>query len=780
MDKKLYILTYDHGGYVLWGDSVKPRLKEILSWMKKYPKLKIGLDYESFTFDEFSKTDPEVVELCKELLQKYPHRVGLGSTTYGQPLSLFISEESNVRQLTYAIRTNLKYFNKTPSVYAISEFALNNQTPQLTALCGYKAAILRSHVMGYGYPKTFDCAWGRWIGKDGSEIDAVPTYDGQGRGFNCTTVDNWILSRWPHDTDISLEYFEKKFSKYSPLLASRYDDLTQKTEGITKYIESKDNYEYILLEDIPTLYGKAKDELKTTDNDFHTQMPWGYCGNEIFNGGRKTETQAVQAEKLNAISVMLGGEPLCENIEEAWKNTLINQHHDVMICGLLELARRFIPASLEQSATVKSKSLEKIADYFKGAFPSGKLAVNLHSFPIDEWITVNGKAHHVSLPAFTAKIIDSDNKKYDFSWCSETMILSTPNYKIKLGKSGIDYIDSIAGERFVDNSDKPLFTALVDDAMCSSSGEWQVETDDSGAIAKYRGSIGVVPFEFNMKLYGNSWRIDCDTLFEVRNNRIGSDKETCGRSDSFTVNGHLHTRKLCLNLYLNLKNDRKLFRDVPFGFSEWSGDIRKTEDYWYEKENIVFDETVSPEESFNATTHLDGIYWISMRDEEKGLSILNRGCMGSAVSGNLLQIPLLYSNDYMCGTRILNGIFTDEFSIMPFDSSVTNEDVHRQAVSYNYQPTFTEIDTHDPKKIVSFANLESDGGEVILTGLYPEDGKIYARFCNYSDDEAIARFTSDYFSMKTETDLLGNTVSETENNALKFKPWEIKTVVLAI
>ncbi len=778
MDKKLYILTYDHGGYVLWGDSVKPRLKELLEWMKKYPKLRIGLDYESFTFDEFSKCDPEIIELCKKLLSEYPDRVGLGATTYGQPLSLFISEESNIRQLTYAIRTNLKFFGKTPSVYAISEFALNNQHPQMLRLCGYKASILRSHVMGYGYPRTFDSAWGKWIGKDKTSIDAVPTYDGQGRGFNCTTVDNWILSRWPQDTEISLEDFEKKFSKYSPLLASRYDDLTQKVEGVTKHIETKENYEYILLEDIPEIYGEAKEELVTTDNDFHVQMPWGYCGNEIFNGGRKTEVDAVNAEKINVLSLISGGKLLCEDLEEAWKYALINQHHDVMICGLLDLARRFIPESLKHSEKVKTELLRSIAEYFKGDFEDGKLAINMHSFPIDEWISLNDKVYHVSLPAFTAKIIESDDYKYDFSWCPETMIITTPNYIIKLSENGIDYIDSLSGKRFVDNSDKPLFTALVDNVMCSSFGEWQVVTNNSGVSAKYFGSIGNVPFEFNMKLCGSSNRIDCNTRFEVRNNRIGSNKETCGRTDSFTVNGHLHTQKLCLNLNLNLKKERKLFRDVPFGFSEWSGDIRKTEDYWYEKEKIILDQTVIAEESFDATTHLDGVYWISMRDEEKGLSILNRGCMGSAVSGNLLQIPLLYSNDYMCGTRILDGVFTDEFSIMPFDSSVTNAEVHRQAVSYNYQPTLTAIDSYNPEKIISFANLEYDGGEVFLTGLYPEGGKIYARLCNYSDDEASARFTSDYFSMKTETDLLGKKIYETENNTLKFKPWEIKTVLL--
>lgn len=71
-DKKLYILTYEHGGYVLWKNEVKPRLNTLFEWMKKYPKLRIGLDYESFTFDEFSKEDKEVVELIGKLLKEYP------------------------------------------------------------------------------------------------------------------------------------------------------------------------------------------------------------------------------------------------------------------------------------------------------------------------------------------------------------------------------------------------------------------------------------------------------------------------------------------------------------------------------------------------------------------------------------------------------------------------------------------------------------------------------------------------------------------------------------
>lgn len=776
MDKKLYILTYEHGGYVLWGDVVKPRLKKIFEWMEKYPKLKIGLDYESFTFDEFSRCDPEIVDMISELLKKYPDRVGLGATTYGQPLSLTISEESNARQLTYAVKTNKEFFGITPNVYAISEFALNNQTPQLIKNCGYDAAILRSHVMGYGYPRTFDSAWGRWIGKDGTEIPAVPTYDKQGRGFNCTTVDNWILSRWPKDTKISLDDFEEMFEKYSPLLASRYDDLCQDVEEGIAYAETKDNVEYLLLEDIPELYGEAKDELATTDNDFHVQMPWGYCGNEIFNGVRKSEVACVQAEILNAFAVMLGGAEQREKLDEAWKYALVAQHHDVTICGLLDLARRFIPSSLSASDYVKAESLKVIAEKLASHDNESVLAVNTNSFAIDEWVDFDGKKLRIKLAPLTAAVIEKSEEKYAFSWDGEQEILSTPFYKIKLTDCGIAYIDTADG-RIVDNGDEKLFSAYIDDKLCFSDGKWTVSTDVCSAVAVYEGKIGSVPFKFEMNLNGNNPRIDCRTEFEVRGEHIGKLGEKMGLKKSLTVEGHMHESKLCLNLNLCLDENRRMVRDLPYSISDWSGDIRVTEDYWYKEDLILIDKTVSPEESFRNSTQFNGIYWLAMRDDKKGLAVMNRGCMGAAVNGNRLSVPLVYANSYMCGTKMLDGIYDDEFSLMPFDASLSDSQLHKKALAYAYQPAVIRIEKGNGT-LPSFtaAKLEANGGEVILTTVYPENGELLARFCNYSDSDAVADFSSAVGTVCAETDLLGNEKAPITDGKLSFRPWEIKTV----
>ncbi len=775
-NKKLYILSYDHGGYVLWKDAVKPRLKELFEWMEKYPKLRIGLDYESFTFDEFSKFDPEVVELAQKLIEKYPDRVGLGATTYGQPLSLTISEESNARQLIYAIRTNLKYFGKTPDVYAISEFALNNQTPQLISQCGYKAAILRAHVMGYGYVRTFDSAWGNWVGKDNTSIPAVPTYNKQGRGYNCTTVDNWILSRWPQDTEISLEDFEKMFSKHTPLLASRYDDLTQEIKGVTEHIETKDNYEYVLLEDIPELYGEATDILKTTDNDFCVQMPWGYCGNEIFNGVRASEVNAVQAEKLDAIAFALGAEPETEKLTEAWQYALAAQHHDVTICGLYEYSRRFIPTSLKASDFVKSKSLKTIKSSFDKDGKKKILAINSHSFPIDEWVkTKNGYAH-IQLPAFTVKTVDENKENFSYLWNEEKGILTTPVYTLKLTENGIEYITENATDRKIaDNGSDALFTAFVNNEDCISVGKWTVNTDISGAAAVYSGNIGAVEFTLEMRLSGNSPRIDCKTAFTVRDcDRVGRIGEKMGLNKALTVNGHRHEDKLSLNLNLCLDENRRMFRDLPYSIADWNGAIRTTEDYWYELDKIIIDTEVSPEESFRNTTYINGIYWVAMSDKNNGFAVMNRGCMGAYIKGNRLSVPLMYSNEYLCGEKILDGTYENEFALLPFDAGISDAELHRKAVSYTYQPVVTTVN-YNEEISCAFADFRTENGEVILTSFYHENGDILARFCNYSDTNATAVLTPSKGILTAETDLLGNDTKTVCDGTLSFRPWEIKT-----
>ena len=67
-------------------------------------------------------------------------------------------------------------------------------------------------------------------------------------------------------------------------------------------------------------------------------------------------------------------------------------------------------------------------------------------------------------------------------------------------------------------------------------------------------------------------------------------------------------------------------------------------------------------------------------------------------------------------------------------------------------------------------------GEAILTALYPENGAILARLCNFSDKESGAVISTEYGKVTEQVDLLGNEMKQIENGKLNFGKWEIKTV----
>lgn len=343
----LYLLTYDHGGIILWGAAhFLERLRDAIAWLDRYPHFKIGLDNEAYLYDYLAEREPAALEELRGYLQRYPTRFGIGTCTYGQPLSCFIGEESNIRQLQYGLETARHRLGRAPEIYLMSEHALHSQLPQILSSLGFRAAILRTHFMMYGYNPTFDAACGWWIGLDGSRIPAVPTYPGQGSEFGATTYDDWVLTRCPGpECKGSLDEFRARFEHIHPLIATRADDAGLRREDLVRMTEQRHDCRWLLLEDLPGVLPTPAADMKTGPNDFVVRMPWGYCGNEIFDRTRQAEASVLAAERLAALEWLAGGPAREAELATAWKNLLIAQHHDIQICGLLPESRKFTGAS---------------------------------------------------------------------------------------------------------------------------------------------------------------------------------------------------------------------------------------------------------------------------------------------------------------------------------------------------------------------------------------------------------------------------------------------------
>jgi len=791
----LHLLTYDHGGLILWGEEhFAERLRNAIEWLNKYPHFKIGLENEAFAYDALAENDRSLLDEIRELRRKYAGRFEIGSCTYGQPLSTFINEESNIRQIGYAIQTNLKHFGYTPSIYLMSEHAMHSQIPQIIKQFGFVGAIMRTHFMMYGYNPTFDTSYGWWVGVDGSRIPAVPTYPGEGAQFGITTMDNWILTRYPgpEGRESPLE-FRAKFAHIHPLLASRADDSGLRREDLVAQLEGDPEYRWILLDEIPAIMPEPEMEMRTGPNDFAVRMPWGYCGNEIWIANRRAETQALIAERLAALETLMDGSNYDKELEIAWKRLLVAQHHDIQICGLLPDARKHLSESLKVSQKVKDEAFESIASRMKSEGFRQITIFNPLSWSRKEWIETV-----IRLTEGEAKAIDvtSQGEKATFrtfevdrhsdgsiSQCklailSETPSLGTRAYSIrsseleknecetgiKIDEANLRIVTPFYNMRLNPNggidslrsrgSNKPLlaphvrtgvFEGVIEGKACVSHGHWTIHklADNAPSIsARETGEIGGIPYTFQMTLHANDPRVDCHAEFKMNNEKVGrlSDNPRDG------VSGFLHEEKLRFKVHPLTGEDALGVRDLPFVIAE--------------------------------TNHkyVEGVYWAAMAGSLGGVAYFNRGTMGAVrEEDGGFSLPLIFAMYYVWGTRMLSGDVGFDFAFLPFEGNWRDADLHCGALEYNY-PLITHVGkTGDGTLGEIFQPISLETKTITLSALYAENGKVHARFyeCAGERGELQIRLANRSISLK-ETNLREESLLSV-SSPLQFEPWQIRT-----
>lgn len=794
----LYLLTYDHGGLILWGqEHFAEHLRSAVDWLDRYPSFKIGLDNEAYTYDQLAREKPQVLQEIRQYLKDYAGRFGIGTCTYGQPLSVFINEESNIRQIGYALDADRKHFGRAPTVYLMSEHAMHSQMPQILNGFGFTGAIMRTHYMMYGYNPTFDAAIGWWIGLDGSRIPAIPTYEGEGAEFGRTTVDNWILTRYPgSNAPKSPADFRKDFSHIQPLLATRADDAGLKREELVKEYEGRPGYRWILLEEIFGTFPAPEKDLETAPNDFTVRMPWGYCGNEIWNQCRAAEVAVLTAERLAAIEHMFGGTDHHDTLREAWKCLLIAQHHDIQICGLLSDARSFLPRSLAVSQEVTKTSLQYLASQMSRERPQ-VVVFNPSSRPSKAWLEVP-----VSLPRGYAKNLtvrcgdrvlpsailsadlhsDGSLRDIDLALCvdspglsvsscglvpvenappasndgltidSANLTIESPHVEIRFHpKGGLSSItDKRTGRKLTQPTEKAAFFAgKIDGEDATSDGAWVLRKGQGGApwaIACESGFVGSIPYKLEMKVHRDTPRIDCSVRFHFDGQRIG--RLSTNTRDS--VSGFVHEDKLRFKIFPAVNREKAIgVRDLPFAISETSD------------------------------AYVNGLYWNSVTDGENGIAFFNRGTMGAVrEKDGGFSMPLAYAMYYIWGTRMLRGDFIYEFAVYPFTGPWMEADLHKQAIEYNYRPVgiFAEAGTGKYGHMIRpFVLKPSDA---VVSAFYNAGDDFFVRF--YGHEGRRQKVSLECTVGETnlaEVNLAGEELRNIRG-PFSLEPWKIKTIRL--
>ena len=791
-----YMLTYDHGGLILWGsDHFGERLRNAVEWLDKYKSFRIGLDNEAYIYDYLGENEPQLMNEIKGYLQKYKGRFGIGSSTYGQPLSQFINDESNVRQIAYALAAEEKYFSYRPPVYLMSEHAMHSQLPQILNGFAYDGAIMRTHFMMYGYNPTFNVPIGLWTGVDGSEIPAIPTYTGEGATFGKTTMDTWILTRYPSkESPESMEAYRKKFRNINPLLASRADDSGLRKEELVKEYDTKPKFQWILLDELLQKYPKAKEPMVTGPNDFTVRMPWGYCGNEIWNNSRKAETGVLIAERLAAIEFLTGGQSHDADLDKAWKNLLLAQHHDIQICGLLPDARRLLTESRDRSESVIRKSMGYFAENMQGDGIGQITVFNPLSWKQSCWIMADIDISRGIAKSYTAKcgetetpvkiispealaagsnimvkgvfkadidplslnsysIIANDqpgtDEKTGIITDEKNLSITTPFYNIVLSKEGgiASISDLLTGKLITGVKGRNIFLeGTINGIDCNSSGKWIIRKSAENSpmlnLVEY-GFISDIPYEFEMTVYEDNPRIDCLVRFDFNGQMIGLLSED--KEDAHSP--FVHEEKLRFKMFPAIDTASTGIRDLPFTIAE------------------------------TKNKYVEGNYWTALSDGQSGIAYLNNGNMGSVrEKDGSFSIPLAYSMYYIWGTRMLYGPFTYEFALLPFKGNWKDADLHRRALEYAFMPLAIQTKPGNGSIGTTVEKIEIDADkDIIMTALYPENGKVVARFFKSGAESNTSGVNLKIGgSQLISTRLDGQVISDIAGKTL-LRPWEIKT-----
>jgi glycosyl hydrolase family 57/glycosyl hydrolase family 38 len=788
----LYLLTYDHGGLILWGiPEFVTNTRRAVEWLNRYPTFKIGLDNEAYTYDYLAEHNPAVLEEVRGYLKKYKGRFGIGTCTYGQPLSTYINEESNIRQIHYAQMANRKHFGVTPDIYLMSEHAMHVQIPQILHGFGFRGAIMRTHFMMYGYNPTFDAGVGFWVGVDGTRTWAVPTYPGEGAEFGKTPIDNWILTRCPGSEcgGNSLEDFAKKFAHIHPLIATRADDAPLRQEELVRDTDGDNHYRWLLLEDLPAAFPAPTQEFKTQPNDFKTRMPWGYCGNEIWIGCRKAEMAVLLAERIAASGFLVDGNSHEAELETAWKELLVAQHHDVQICGLLPEARHHLAASLDASGRTQTLALESIASRMKATGPVQITICNPHSWVYDGWVEIEfaaprgwtnqlGASHEGrQVPATLVSALPASGNSirggtvairvqlpplsistFSLGPAKQAQDVETPTVdhsrlSIKNAhwqcllhpQGGFAALESLTGRPLFEPGKRSgFFVATIDGRKEESRGQWHFPPWPAGSprtVAVETGLVGSIPYRMELEVWHNSPRLDLRVRFDFDGEKIGASTDDPRDATS----AFIHEEKLRFKMFPAVEPKAVGVQVLPFVISE------------------------------TQETYVNGIYWAAVSDGHAGVAVFNRGTMGCVrESDGGFSVPLAFANSYIWGTRMLSGEFVYEFSLWPFEGPWQDADLHRRALEYNLpfatlgsEPGNGELgETFQPIMLVS--------DNASLSALYPRAGHVFARLYEHNGRSADISLQIWKNQPLTEVNLAEEVLPVTPSS-LKFRPWQIRT-----
>jgi hypothetical protein len=293
------------------------------------PGIKTCINLDARAYELLSERYPAVTERLKKYLSA--GKVELVGGTYSQPMGTGISGESNIRQIVYGRETIRRCLGYEMTTFLEEEEFSHPQVPQILNGAGYKyASLSQVDTWGRAGVPEMELNVFRWKGIDGSTIPSLP---------------NSPLPYRPPDlgrlASTSSEVIERLRRMGKPLLLA-WEEFGWEPPESPRYLSAPKDYlaipkefpvEFVTLREYMEKYGRKPESTIYLDMDaWRKILFWGIGGDQLRVLGRKTEALLLAAETFDAVGSLLGATTRSALLEDAWKNLMTAQSHDVGLC----------------------------------------------------------------------------------------------------------------------------------------------------------------------------------------------------------------------------------------------------------------------------------------------------------------------------------------------------------------------------------------------------------------------------------------------------------------
>lgn len=830
MKQKIYYFDGYHGGQE--GHMPIGAFRTILDFLDEKPEWKVNLDIEPESWKLLKHRDPDTYYRLHAKIKE--GRIEIVNEFYSQPITCTLNGESVIRNLVYGREAFKRYMGDVKvENYFSQEPTFTSCLPQILLSLGYKHVSLFNSTIFAGYSKGVNAPVVRWLGNDGSEILAIPSYPVN----EIVKQENNGSTWWSWHSFFAPPDYVQICNQAGITLPSAMglQDLgwtaelapEAKRDGIDRsyleYVTAKDYFDIVDPTNAPIVSGQ---ELMRVGLAWSEKTLSAY-----LKATRKYEYALLNAELLNVLSVVNGNDSLDKDIRACWKSFMLASHHDVWVCTNHEFTEsmRYQLYALDnqyrdlesdlKTALIDDSGEELIVTVFNPSSKAGRRYVELDASLHNEikgcLVLENGQdlqaelfEKQVNVDVFEpldagASMYNGCHKKIAF-YC-DLKGFESKEFKLK----------PVVEQRNVENS-----LIIKTENVVVFENEFVKITIDlthGGCISSYYDKVK--NFEFVKE---GGFFNELKGFFDA-DKRFVSNIEQPAKVLAIQSGENVSAIKLAVPISsVNVTIEYTFYKgnsyiDVKTGFSCASGtkigDPYKTSD-WHDLHRTIYDikyglnayfatsfkqkhldkhcafdicRTQEESTSYNNVKdikHNIAVNWLDVTDENHGVAVfVNRTTSYVKEKQDEVGVSLLWGTDCSCiwSSNLSNVSSTETYRIYPHEGTWEDVDIWTENDMYNRKLCPFIGKMKQPLKMP----FEVKTDKVEVSAVFVENGQCYIRLFNYGQSGKVIVEVGNCFDgiipCTHDKKVLGALLNKNELNLVEFsmRRFEIQTFQLS-